>query len=65
VIDTLTKRFGKYALVVGVAARAHDLRERIHGALEPSSGGLVNRALQEIARGDVRIRGEISKEEPE
>lgn len=65
VIDTLTKRFGKYALVVGVAARAHDLRERIHSALEPSSGGLVNRALREIARGDVRIRGEVSKEEPE
>ncbi len=64
-IDTLTKRFGKYALVVGVATRAHDLREQVQSALEPSSGGLVNRALREIARGDVRIRGERSKEEPE
>jgi DNA-directed RNA polymerase subunit K/omega len=64
VIDTLTKRFGKYALVVGVAVRARDLRERIGSALEPSSGGLVNRALREIARGEVRIRTAESKEEP-
>lgn len=65
VIDTLTKRFGKYALVAGVAARAHDLRERIASALEPSGGGLVNRALREIARGDVRIRSEKPEEESE
>jgi len=65
VIDTLMKRFGKYALVVGVVGRAHDLRDRIDSKLEPGSGGLVNRALQEIARGDVRIRAGRSKEEPE
>jgi DNA-directed RNA polymerase subunit K/omega len=65
VIDALTKRFGKYALVVGVSTRAHDLRERIDAALDPSGGGLVNRALREIARGDVRIRAEKPKEEPE
>ena len=64
-IDTLTKRFGKYALVVGVATRAHDLRERIDRALEPSGGSIVKRALKEIARGDVKIRGESPKEEPE
>ncbi len=64
-IDTLTKRFGKYALVVGVAKRAQDLRERIDRSLEPSGGSIVKRALKEIARGDVKIRAESPKEEPE
>jgi len=57
VIDRLAKRFGKYALVVGVAKRAHDLKERIDGSLDPSGGGLIDRAITEIAKGDVRIRG--------
>jgi DNA-directed RNA polymerase subunit K/omega len=57
VIDRLAKRFGKYALVVGVARRANDLKERIDGSLVPSGGGLIDRAINEIARGDVRIKG--------
>ena len=65
VIDRLAKRFGKYALVVGVAKRAHDLKERIDGSLEPSGGGLIDRAITEIARGDVRIRGGKPGEEEE
>ena len=65
VVDRLTKRFGKYALVVGVAARAHELRERIASALEPSGAGLLNRALREVARGEVHIRSEAPQEEPE
>ena len=65
VIDRLTKRFGKYALVVGVAKRAHDLKERIDSSLEPGSGGLINRAITEIARGDVRLRREKPEEESE
>jgi DNA-directed RNA polymerase subunit K/omega len=56
VIDRLAKRFGKYALVAGVAKRAHDLKERIDGSLDPSGGGLIDRAITEIAKGDVRIR---------
>lgn len=63
VIDRLAKRYGKYALVVGVARRAHDLKERIDATLEPSGGGLINRALTEIARGEVRIRGGEPEEE--
>ncbi len=65
VLDRLSKRFGKYALVVGVAKRAHDLKEPIHSALEPTGGGLVNRAIEEIADGRVKIRGEEPEEEPE
>lgn len=65
VLDRLSKRFGKYALVVGVAKRAHDLKERIRSPLEPSGGGLVNRAIEEIADGRVRIRGEEPEDESE
>jgi DNA-directed RNA polymerase subunit K/omega len=65
VIDRLAKRFGKYALVVGVAKRAHDLKERIDGSLEPSGGGLIDRAITEIAKGNVRIRGGKPEDEKE
>ena len=65
VLDRLSKKYGKYALVVGVARRAHELKERVDSALEPAAGGLVNRAISEIASGDVRIRGEMSEEDSE
>ncbi len=65
VLDRLSKRFGKYTLVVGVAKRAHELKERIRSPLEPSGGGLVNRAIEEIADGRVKIRGEEPEEESE
>jgi len=64
-IDRLSKRFGRYALVVGVTRRAQELKDRIDSALEPSGGGLLNRALAEIARGEVRIRAEKPQEEAE
>ena len=63
IIDRLAKKFGRYALVVGVAKRAHDLKERIDSTFEPSDGGLVNRAIGEIARGTVRIRSPQAEEE--
>jgi len=65
VLDRLSRRFGKYALVVGVAKRAHDLKERAHSPLEPSGGGLINRAIDEIAGGHVKIRGSDTEEESE
>lgn len=63
IVDRLSKRLGRYSLVVGVARRAHDLKERIDTSLEPGGGGLINRAIDEIARGDVRIRRRKSEEE--
>jgi len=62
VVDRLAKRLGRYSLVVGVARRAHDLKERIDTGLEAGGGGLINRAIDEIARGDVRIRRRKSEE---
>lgn len=64
-LDRLAKRFGKYALVVGVAKRAHDLKERGHSPLESSGSSIVNRAIDDIARGRVKIRGEEPDEDSE
>jgi len=64
-LDRLAKRFGKYALVAGVTKRAHDLKERLHSPLEPSGGSIVNRAIDEIARGYVKISREEPDEESE
>jgi len=63
VIDRLAKRFGKYALVVAVGRRAEDLLERIGASGGPSGGRLIDRAITEIARGDVRIRGGLGSGE--
>jgi DNA-directed RNA polymerase subunit K/omega len=75
VIARLANRFGKYALVMGVVRRAEDLREagmarRAHDPLvlidpwlKSSGGEVVNQAITEIARGDVRIRGAKPGEE--
>lgn len=62
-LDRLAKRFGKYALVVGVAKRAHDLKERVHSPIESSGSSIVNRAIDDIAKGRVKIRGEEADEE--
>ena len=61
--DRLTRRFGKYGLVAGVTKRAQDLKERIDSKLSPGGGGLINRAIREIARGEVRIRRPKAEEE--
>ena len=54
-VDNLSRRYGKFALVAGVAKRSRELKERIESVLVPSSGGLVRRAISEIAEGKVRI----------
>lgn len=64
-IDKLVARLGKYTVVMAVAKRARDLKERADARLEPSLGGLVTRAARELARGDVRLQipeSEITEE---
>ena len=64
-LDRLAKRFGKYALVVGVAKRAHDLKERVQSPIESGGSSIVSRAIDDIAKGRVKIRGEEADEESE
>jgi DNA-directed RNA polymerase subunit K/omega len=63
VIDRLVKKHGKYALVVGVAKRSRELKERIESALVPSQGRLIRRAISEVAEGRVKIRPPAEIEE--
>ena len=62
-VDRLVKKHGKYALVVAVAKRARDLKERIESALVPGSGGLIRRAISEIAEGQVKVQPPVESEE--
>jgi len=66
-IDHLSKRLGRYTLVVAVSKRARDLKERLDSVLVPSSAALINRSLREIADGSVKIikRSEEKTEEEE
>lgn len=56
VIDRLSKRYGRYALVVGITKRALDLRDRVDSQLEPNEGALIRRAIDEIAGGRVQVQ---------
>ena len=56
VIDRLSKRYGRYVLVVGVAKRALDLRDRVDSQFEANEGALIVRAIGEIAGGRVHVR---------
>ena len=62
-VDRLVKKYGKYALVVGVAKRSRELKERIESALIPSPGGLIRRAIKEIAEGSVKIQPPAESQE--
>jgi DNA-directed RNA polymerase subunit K/omega len=63
-LDHLSRRMGRYNLVVAVAKRSRDIEERVDSVLVPSSGVLVQRAMQDIARGKVKVF-QSSDKEPE
>jgi len=62
-IDRLSRRIGKYALVVAASQRARELKERSArvGDLNPSN--LIGRALGEIFDGKVKMIEEATNEE--
>ena len=55
-MDLLTRRMGKYALVVGVAKRARQLREYMRGQPDAAPATAITQALGEILRYRVRVR---------
>ena len=57
-VERLTRRMGKYALVVAVSQRVRELKERQArlGDLNPSN--LVGRALGEISAAQVKLLAE-------
>jgi DNA-directed RNA polymerase omega subunit len=55
-IERLSERLGKYRLVVAVAKRARDLKERQNRLLEQQqTPSLIDRAVREISGGKVRL----------
>ena len=55
-IERLSGRLGKYRLVVAVAKRARDLKERQNRLLEQQqTPSLIDRAIREIAGGKVTL----------
>jgi len=54
-VDRMARRYGKFTLVVAVAKRARDLRERSSRSLAPSTGSFISKALSEISEGKVKV----------
>jgi DNA-directed RNA polymerase subunit K/omega len=56
---------GKYALVVSVAKRARELRDRMRGHADAAPATAITQALEEIAAHRVRIRKTEEEEDQE
>jgi DNA-directed RNA polymerase omega subunit len=61
-VDLLSRRMGKYALVVAASQRARELKDRYAriGDLNPQN--LIGRALREIQEGKVKLLEERVEE---
>ena len=57
-IERLTRRMGKYALVVAVSQRARELKDRQVRMNDLAPSNLVGRALKEISEGRVKLIAE-------
>ena len=55
-VDKLARKLGKYALVVAVAKRARDMKERTtRTPLGPSPASYIEWALRDVEKGKVKI----------
>ncbi|MHB9023573.1 MAG: DNA-directed RNA polymerase subunit omega [Armatimonadota bacterium] len=54
-IERLTRRMGKYALVVAVSQRARQLKDRASHLSDITPSDIVGRALGEIFDGKVKL----------
>jgi len=61
-IERLTRRLGKYALVVAVSQRTRELKDRQSRIGDISPANLIGRALSEIYDGKVKILEEVEEE---
>ena len=64
-MDRLTATMGKYALVVGVAKRARELRDYMRGRADAAPATAITQALREIAQYKVRLREPDEEEQEE
>ena len=61
-IDRLSRRVGKYALVVAVSQRARELKDRQARLGDLNPANLIGRALGEIFDGKVKVLEETTEE---
>lgn len=54
-IDRLSRRMGKYALVVAVAQRSRELKDLSYRRGERDQANLIARALHELYEGKVKL----------
>ncbi len=55
-VDKLTRKFGRYGLVMAVSKRARQMKERAaRMPLGPSPASYIERALRDVARGRVKV----------
>ena len=54
-IDRLTRRMGKYALVVAVSQRSRELKEQSYRRGERDQSNLIGHALHELFDGKVKL----------
>jgi DNA-directed RNA polymerase subunit K/omega len=55
-VDKLAGKLGKYSLVIAVAKRAREMKERTARApLGASPASYIERALRDVARGRVKV----------
>jgi len=55
-VDKLTRKMGKYALVMAVSKRAREMKERAaRMPLGPSPASYIERALRDVAKGKVKV----------
>jgi DNA-directed RNA polymerase subunit K/omega len=54
-IDRLSRRMGKYALVVAVAQRSRELKDQSYRRGERDQSSLIGRAISELYEGKVKL----------
>jgi DNA-directed RNA polymerase subunit K/omega len=54
-IDRLSRRMGKYALVVAVAQRSRELKDQSYRRGERDQSSLIGRAINELYDGKVKL----------
>ncbi len=63
ILEWLTKRYGRHGLVMILAKRGRQLRDRPELLNEPRMAGLLQRAMLELAGGAIRVEEPPAEDE--
>ena len=57
-IEKLSRKYGKYRVVVAVSKRARELHDQSHRLLHSHTAGLINQAIGEMEEGKLKLQKE-------